>query len=65
MTTPGSGFHSDMEAVKFVVFGLCFVAVCGESSVGNAGVPVPLVIWHGMGKEGNGWGKAVHHCYIH
>ncbi|XP_018420016.1 PREDICTED: palmitoyl-protein thioesterase 1 [Nanorana parkeri] len=38
-----------MEGVKFVVFAVWIVAVCGETFVDKAGAPVPLVIWHGMG----------------
>lgn len=45
-----------MESVKFVLFGVWIICVCGEV-VDKAGGPVPLVIWHGMGKEGNIGGR--------
>lgn len=48
MTTAGSIARTEMESVKFVLFGLWIICVCGEV-VDKAGGPVPLVIWHGMG----------------
>lgn len=51
MTIAGSIARTEMESVKFVLFGLWIICVCGEV-VDKAGGPVPLVIWHGMGKEG-------------